>query len=180
MGSVGWSGDVGQSRRSEHARHVECMGQTHGGCTCIGRRTYAVTSMVSPTHAPQATGPWFCAQFEKKNFVLRCRGILTTTSPTAPLTEDAHNEPPCPIHCHRRSAPVPRPCHRAPTDTICVPPPPTVRTSAPTCCLPTLMRRPRCPPTLYVPLPPPSTCHCHRPLRATAATLSVPPPSPSP
>ena len=34
--------------------------------------------------------------------------------------------------------------------------------------------------TLYVPLPPPSLCHCRCPLHTTAAALSVPPPPPSP
>ena len=58
--------------------------------------------------------------------------------------------------------------------------PPTVRTSAPMCCPPTLTRHPCRPLTLYVPLPLPSTCHCRCPLRATAAALPVPPPPPSP
>ena len=65
---------------------------------------------------------------------------------------------------HPRSAPVPCLCHRAPMDTIRVPPPPTVRTSAPTCCPPMLMRCPHRLPTLYMPPLPSGRSHAPRTL----------------
>ena len=91
------------------------------------------------------------------------------------------------VHLHRppqvgtRTAPVPCLCHRALMDTIRMLPPPTVCTSAPTCCPPTLTHCPHHPPTLYIPPPSPSTSHtCCGPLAGnTTFCLAYLMPSPS-
>ena len=135
--------------------NASCPFSTH----CCHPRCIPHTLHV-PQPQPQCTPPLLDMPLPSCCHHLRC--ILVSTST-----------------CHSRLAPVPRPCHCVPMDTIHMLPP-MVCTSAPMCCPPTLTHCPCHLPILYMSPLPPSMCHCYHPLHATAATLSIPPPSPSP